>query len=226
MKVFRKKIKRGHLNQNWLAFFRELIIVIFGVSIAFQLNVRNMEVDEIAMKNYLTENLRIENRTNLEEFSLFSSFRKDSKEEVKILLNLLVSNNLPLDKLEIEISIIKIINIREERIQTAYLEAYLNNYLKDYTLNSELLKLKSTFQELIVHRRRYYDWKKSHLWEYLIDDIDLVNNEIRSFDKIRKIQFKNALMFLLALEQGQETLHVLALEQMKLIDKKLDSQNN
>jgi len=221
MKILRAKINGELQKQNWMAYIIELIIVILGVSVAFQLNVRKSQFDEKSMKNYLTNNLIAENQTNLDEFNLLSSFRKDSEDEVKVLLNLLVSNNLELNKYKIENSIISIINIREEPIQTAYLEAYLNNYLEDYTLNTELLKLKSTFQELIGHRKRYYDWKKEHLWEYLIEDIDLVNNKILSFEKIGKIQFRNSLMFLLALEKGQEMLHRLAIEQMKLIDKKL-----
>ncbi|MCW5518114.1 hypothetical protein [Muriicola sp. Z0-33] len=225
MKVLRRNMNNSQLKHNWLAFFVELIIVFLSVSVAFQLNVKKAQSDERSMKIYLIKNLKAENQTNLDEFNLLSSYRKYSEDEVKALLNLLVSNNLELDRHKIENSIMNIINIREERIQTAYLDAYLNNYLKDYTLNTELLKLKSTLQELIDHRKRYYDWKKEHLWEYLIEDIDLVNSKIISYEKISNIQFRNSLMFLLALEKGQELLHRLALEQMKLIDEKLQIKN-
>ncbi len=59
-----RNFRRALQRQDWLAFFIELIIVILGITIAYQLNVYQQENALHEDKRLLLENLRVENRGN------------------------------------------------------------------------------------------------------------------------------------------------------------------
>jgi len=220
-----RKLRTALKHQDWLAYFIELIIVILGITIAYQLNVFQQKSGEKKMKAVLLENLRLENQQNYEDFNDY----KGNFLSRPVKLNQLIEmfDNQDINHLQQNDEVVQLLNLVESSVYYPIRESYLNTYLgnisemKNDNFTRELIRLQSIYQDL------NFLWKGIH--EYRLDKIHnfteiAYDRKTNKYD-IELLQdkvFMNRLSILAAIEGEHARMFSESLKQMEKVDSLLN----
>lgn len=178
---------------NWKVYLMELLIVIVGITIAYQVNIyyekglnRQLELTSI-------ENLRKENEINLEEFRSLDGYRKRISSETRSVVTLLRQKKVLKDS--VEAHLFYLARTSTPDLQQEASNFYLNNNYSNANLKlkNELLILKTYLQELLTVSSGYQQRKSQDFFLFLRDAVGFPARKIVNMDKVTSLEFKNIL---------------------------------
>ena len=205
----------------------EVFLIIFGITVAYQLNVVYEEKKDLKLEIAAIEKVHSENQKNLETFENLIEDRLQLENDTRQLTRILFSGgNLQEDS--ISHYLFDINRTHKPFLQFEATNYYLNtNYTnKNSDLKNELISLKAIFQELRDVVDYYAKMKEKYYSEFLVKEVDFGLEEILSLNKIKSVEFKNLVINLLSNEQELNALfdeaYALSVEVDELIASKLD----
>lgn len=179
----------------------EIFIVIFGITVAYQLNVYYEDKKDLKLERSAIEKLRTENETNIASFESMIEDRFTMEEDTRQLARILFSGgNLQDDS--ISHYLFDINRTYKPILQYEGLNFYLNtNYTnKNTDLKNELISLKNYYLELRELVQYYVRMKEKYYSEFLVSEVDFGEERIITLDKIKSVEFKNLVVNLLSNE--------------------------
>lgn len=211
---------------NFVTYLIEIFIVIFGITVAYQLNVYYEDKKDLKLETSAIEKLHTENESNIHQFESLIEDRFELAENTTELARILYSGgNLEDDG--ISHYLFDINKIFKPIIQFEGMNFYLNtNYTnKNSDLKNELISLKNYYLELRDLIQNYVRMKEKYYSEFLVSEVDFGEERILTFDKIKSVEFKNLVVNLLSNENDLnelfETAYQKALDVDLLIEEKL-----
>ena len=204
----------------------EIFIVIFGITVAYQLNVYYEDKKDLKLEVAAIEKLHTENEANISNFESMIEDRFTMEEDTRQLARILFSGgNLEDDS--ISHYLFDINRTYKPILQYEGLNFYLNtNYTnKNTDLKNELISLKNYYLELRELVQYYVRMKEKYYSEFLVSEVDFGEERIISLEKIKSVEFKNLVVNLLSNEIDLNSLfeeaYQKALDVDELIDQKL-----
>lgn len=200
--MLRHKVKARILS----IYTMELLIVILGITIAFQVQVYYERKLEVKQQKGAIEKLSLENQINLDEFQSLQGYRLNMEQSTRALLAVLDSpfGNVP-DSIANHLFDLQRIFTPEFQVQS--MNFYLNNNFTDQKtqLSEELISLRNLYQELNDITNHYWDKKTKYFFDYLKDEVDFAKRRIISMNKISSLEFRNDIwsLFLDEIEQNR-----------------------
>jgi hypothetical protein len=194
-------------RQNWFAYLIEVCIVVLSVYIAYQLTVWNENTKSKVVKRIMLENLYSENNINIHELGGLNDYRNDIVVSTNRLLNQLNNGeSVPEDTLAN--LVFGIVRTSIPVVVTNVLDEYLRNNSTDHPqLNIELYKLRGSYNDFMYHSNFHFNSKQEYYYRYLGSSIDFTRGEVVSYEKIKTLEFKNNIYWLLDNEREFTRLH-------------------
>lgn len=179
-------------KSNVKIYLMELVIVILGITIAYQVNVYYETGVQHELEINAIENLKRENEINIEEFKSLEAYRERITKKSIGLMKLL-KQPTPINKDSAEAYIFWLVQTSTPDLQQEATNFYLNSNYGDRNLGlkNELLTLNTYLQELIDMSEGYKDRKGNDYMRFLQDAVDFDEREVVHLDKIRSLAFKN-----------------------------------
>ena len=192
----------GKVNKATIAtYLIEIFIVIFGITVAYQLNVYYEDKKDLKLERAAIEKLRTENETNIASFESMIEDRFTMEDDTRQLARILFSGgNLQDDS--ISHYLFDINRTYKPILQYEGLNFYLNtNYTnKNTDLKNELISLKNYYLELRELVQYYVRMKEKYYSEFLVSEVDFGEERIITLNKIKSVEFKNLVVNLLSNE--------------------------
>ena len=218
-----KKLRRRDI----FIYLMEVFLIIFGITVAYQLNVVYEEKKDLKLEIAAIEKVHSENQKNLETFENLIEDRLQLENDTRQLTRILFSGG-NLEEDSISHYLFDINRTHKPFLQFEATNYSLNtNYTnKNSDLKNELISLKAIFQELRDVVDYYAKMKEKYYSEFLVKEVDFGLEEILSLNKIKSVEFKNLVINLLSNEQELNALfdeaYALSVEVDELIASKLD----
>ena len=184
----------------------ELLIVILGITIAFQVQVYYEGKVEKRLEQSSIQKLYLENELNLDEFESLQAYRLNMEQNTRILLAILDSP-FKQNKDSLANYVFDLQRISTPDLQEQSLSYYLNSSFTgdEEELAAELITLRNLYQELRDLTNHYWDKKTKYFFDYLKDEVDFSNRQILSTNKLSSLEFRNDIwsLFLDEIEQNR-----------------------
>ncbi len=206
-------------KNNFLTYVMEIFIVIFGITVAYQLNIFYENQKDNRLEIAAIDKLHTENESNIAEFKSLIEDRLRLEDDTRQLARILFSGgNLEDDS--ISHYLFDINQTHRPRIQYEGLNFYLNtNYNdKNTDLKNELISLKNYYIELRELVTDYVRMKEKYYGEFLVSEVDFGEEKILTLNKIKSVEFKNLVVNLLSNEIDLNTLFESAYQKAVDID--------
>ena len=204
----------------------EIFIVIFGITVAYQLNVYYEDKKDLKLEEAAIEKLQAENESNITAFEELIEDRFQMADDTRALARILFSGG-NLEEDSISHYLFDINRTYKPVLQYEGLNFYLNtNYTnKNTDLKNELISLKNFYLELRELVQKYVRMKEKYYSVFLVSEVDFGEERIVSLEKIKSVQFKNLVVNLLTNENELndlfETAYQKALDVDLIIEHKL-----
>ncbi|HEY9117806.1 MAG TPA: hypothetical protein VIN11_08265 [Roseivirga sp.] len=213
-------------KRDIFTYLMEVVLIIFGITVAYQLNVFYEEKKDLQLERAAIEKVHNENEHNMDFFVNSINDRKKLEDDTRELARILFSGgNLEQD--DISIYLFDINKTVKPLVQLEAINFYLTtNYTnRNSDVKSELITLKSKYLELRDIVDYYVRMKEKYYSDFLVSDVDFGEERIISYDKIKSVEFKNLVVNLLANEQELNRLldeaYGMALDLDEMIEEKL-----
>ncbi len=169
----------------------ELLIVVVGVSIAFQLNVWNDSRKKHAAEGQILQNFIVENTLNqVDSLILEGVIEKNS-----LLIELLSSEESEADSIRLILA--DLYSLSWADLATTHLDNYLEFESETSPLNEEMLLLKTNYSSTEHLIEMYLAQKQEKYSDYLSDVVDISNGlAVVDREKLYNVQFRNNLVIL------------------------------
>lgn len=212
------RLKRLLDSRNFKIYFMELIIVILGISIAFQLNIVNERRINRKLEVNALKSLEKELQINIAEFESLERYRVRITKESRQLLTLL--NNTRIEKDSAEKYIFKLVQTSTPDLQRQATISYLDSNYGDTNLElkNELLALQTYLQELLDISEGYKLRKQQDYMTYLRGAVDFLQRKVINIETVRSVEFKNIVWNQAADEIEINRLYSLATSQLNKVD--------
>ena len=198
------------------SYLMELIIVIVGVSIAFQLSLWNDTRRSNEIENHLLQSFVNENQLNQAEIdSTVSNIEYTLKANPK-LIEMLKDDMADIDSIRLIIA--SLYSISWPEITSAHLNNYLEFESAISPLKEEMLVLKTHYNSVEELLNVYIDQKQQKYFDYLSDVVDMTDGlKLLNEEKLRDIQFRNNLLIIFIYETSlMNTYEKIQLSQKKI----------
>ena len=216
-----RHVREALRQQNWLAYFIELIIVILGITIAYQLNLYQQERAIKQERRLLIENLQLENSSNIHELDTVMQHFISQPEKLSQLVRLLQSADAPADSVQDLLYLLY--SWHYYTLNTGYLATYINGNVKvDDELTGELMTLQYNYNELKTAADLAERFRLDNIHNYLFDVIDITNHdEFRDRKVLSNVGLINRASILVGIENEHRYKYRMALEQAQTLDSML-----
>ncbi|MCE7994510.1 MAG: hypothetical protein HEP71_21175 [Roseivirga sp.] len=196
--TFRKKI--------WSIYFMELMIVILGISIAFQVQVIYEDNQNAKRELIALERFHSENELNLREFESLMPYRINMEQNTRI-LHLILDSPFATNRDSIANYVFTLQRISTPDLPTEAMNGYLNgNYdQRNLELEREMQALKALYAELQELTSHYWEKKTTYFYNPIKSEVDFSKKAVISTDKLTSLSFRNDLwsLFLDEIEQNR-----------------------
>lgn len=230
-----RRLRKAIVRQDWFAVLLELLIVILGITIAYQLNVYQQNIAEEnkirqqqeARQKELTElkgALWRENQLNLQNLQLVEPRRRREPDEISQLIHL-VREKAPIDSIN---------RYAPSVLSTQYLsinDSYLNYYVESVdgqqdSLVNALIKLQNHISDLrLMWNETVLPYRMKLLSDDLINNVDLEEGRFISAELINSQTVVNKLMLLQAVENENRSIFLQTYYQAQVVDSLLQGDN-
>ena len=204
----------------------ELLIVVVGVSIAFQLSVWNDTRKSNEIENHLLQNFISENRLNQAEIdSTFLNMERTIKANPE-LIELLKKKRPDTDSIRLKLA--SLYNISWPDIASTHLNNYLEYESAISPLKEQMLVLKTQYLSIEELLNVYIEQKQLKYFDYLSDVVDMTDGlKLLNEEKLLEVKFRNNLLIIYSYEISlMETIKKIKVSQKKvteLIDEQFDN---
>lgn len=184
----------------------ELMIVILGISIAFQVQVIYEDNQNAKRELIALERFQSENELNLTEFESLMPYRINMEQNTRVLHMILDSPfaNTP-DSIANYVFTLQRISIPD--LPTGAMDGYLNsNYdQRNPELEREMQSLKALYAELKELTSHYWEKKTAYFYNPIKSEVDFSKQRVLSTEKFTSLSFRNDLwsLFLDEIEQNR-----------------------
>ena len=184
----------------------ELLIVVIGISIAFQLNVWNDNRKSKQLKEDLLHNFKTENQSNHKEVNESLTKVQEAIDIDLKLIEMLKNSDTDMDSIRYTIAVLY--NISWPEFTTTHLDNFLNFNEVNSPLREQMLALKTDYSSHALLINTYKDQKQKKYFDYLSDAVDMTSNlELVKPEKVMSVQFRNNIMIISAYEQSLEQIY-------------------
>ena len=185
------KLRQRIKQRLWSIYLMELLIVILGITIAFQVQVIYEDKQDRNREITALERLHNENDLNLTEFESLMPYRMNMEQNTRMLQIMLDSpfgNNA--DSLSNYLFTLQRVSTPD--LPEESMEAYLNgNFkLRNQDLSRELQKLKGLYLELKELTSHYWEKKNEYFYNPIKDEVDFTQRQIISTEKLQRPLFQ------------------------------------
>lgn len=203
---------------DFKAYSMELVIVIVGITAAFQLQIYNEKRVNRQIEINSLSNLKKEIEINIEEFKSLEEYREDITSHSMELLEALTSG--PITNEFASEHLFKLVRTSTPDLQNQATRAYLesNWSYTNIELKNELLLLQTQLQELQELSSGYKDRKQSKFMDFLFSEVDFPAFTIISMKAINSLTFKNIIWNQTSDEYELNRLYDLASAQLHKVD--------
>ncbi len=204
----------------------ELLIVVVGVSIAFQLSVWNDTRKSKELENHLLQSFITENRLNQAEIdSTFLNIEHAIKANPE-LIELLKNNQPDLDSIRLKLA--SLYSISWPDIASTHLNNYLEFESAISPLKEQMLVLKTQYLSIEELLNVYIEQKQQKYFDYLSDVVDMTDGlKLLNEEKLLEVKFRNNLLIIYFYETSlMETFKKIKVSQKKvteLIEEQLEN---
>jgi len=204
-------------------YMMEIFIVIFGITVAYQLNVYYEDKKDLKLENSAIERVLSENIANQTAFENLIGSRLKLERDTRQLARFLFAGDA-LSEDSISHYLFDINRTHKPIMQMEALNFYLNtNYTnRNSDLKSDLLTLKGLYLELRDVVDYYVRMKEKYYGDFLVSDVDFGEEKIVSLDKIKSVEFKNLVVNLLSNELELNQLFDKVFSESLLLQEKLE----
>lgn len=194
------KIKKADV----ITYTIEIFIVIFGITVAYQLNVLYEDAKDLKLEKAAIEKVRTELELNIIEFEKLIDDRLELIENENQLAQILYSDGYlysedDLENQEISKYLFAINKTYKPNLQFEGLNYYINtNYTTSNSdLKNSLLTLKNKYVALKEVAQYYTSMKEKYYNDFLIKDVDFGLQKVVNYERIKSIEFKNLILNLI-----------------------------
>jgi len=200
------------------AYFIELLIVVVGVSIAFQLSVWNDAHKSRETENHLLQNFIAENRLNRVDIDSTLANVLYNMEANPHLIELLKDPQPNMDSIRLNMSLLY--SLVWPDITSTHLNSYLIFESGTSPLKEEMLALKSYYVSVGELTNIYVEQKQVKYFDYLSDAVDMTDGlRVYKKEKLFNVQFRNNLLVIYYYELSLiNTLEKIIASQQKVED--------
>ena len=200
----------------------ELVIVILGISIAYQVNNYKERIVNNRLEQNALLNLQKEIQINIEEFESLAAYRKGITQETTKFQKALQQGAI--SKETAQKYLFKLVRTSTPDLQHQATTSYLaSNYgTTNISLKNELLALQTYLQELTAVSEAYNKLKAEDFVKYLRDEVDFSNAVIVSMNKINSLEFRNIIWNQLGYEVELNRLYKLSEEQLLKVEQSIE----
>ncbi|WP_139177703.1 hypothetical protein [Roseivirga pacifica] len=216
------RLKRLFQNRNTKAYLMELVIVILGISIAYQVNNYKERIVNNRLEQNALLNLQKEIQINIDEFESLAAYRKGITQETTKFQKALQQDAISKDTAQKYL--FKLVRTSTPDLQHQATTSYLaSNYgTTNISLKNELLALQTYLQELTAVSEAYNKLKAEDFVKYLRDEVDFSNAVIVSMNKINSLEFRNIIWNQLGYEVELNRLYKLSEEQLLKVEQSIE----
>jgi hypothetical protein len=183
------------------SYLMELIIVVVGVSVAFQLNVWNDTRKNNEIENHLLLSFLAENRLNQTEIDSTVSSMEYTLKTNPQLIEMLKNDKSDIDSIRLIMA--SLYSISWPDITSTHLVNYLEFESAISPLKEEMLVLKTRYISVDELLSIYIDQKQRKYFDYLSDVFDMTDGlRLLNEEKLRDIQFRNNLLIIYFYERS------------------------
>ncbi len=217
-------------KQNWAAILIELIIVVLGVTIAYQLNLYQQKVSNKKIERSLLSKVYVENDQNLAEMERIAEFAYKKPIYQKQLLSFLDSlgrtgqvNNVVIDEV-FWMRFEEIVSTFSASLNDQNLSTYMNRSFETGAglLDPELMKLQSLFIQLRELESVLTEYRIGYIWTYTDRAYNRDKGNI-NLNIMMDNTFRNQLMKLANIENERSTTVTAIIDQLKRIKNTLET---
>jgi competence protein ComGC len=196
----------------------ELIIVIVGVSIAFQLSVWNETRRSNEIENHLLQSFVNENQLNQAEIDSTVLSMEYTLKANPELIEMLKDDMADIDSIRSIMA--TLYSISWPDITSTHLNNYLEFESAISPLKEEMLVLKTHYNSIDELLNVYIDQKQQKYFDYLSDVVDMTDGlKLLNEEKLRDIQFRNNLLIIYFYETSlMNTYGKIQLSQKKIME--------
>ena len=194
------KVKKADV----ITYMIEIFIVIFGITVAYQLNVVYEDSKDLKLEKGAIEKVHTELELNIIEFESLADERLELLENENQLAQILYSDGYlysegSLENEEISKYLFAINKTYKSNLQFEGLNFYLNtNYTTSNSdLKNDLITLKNKYTALKEVAQYHASMKEKYYNDFLIKDVDFGLQKVVSFDRIKSVEFKNLILNLI-----------------------------
>ncbi|KOF01813.1 hypothetical protein AWW67_16405 [Roseivirga seohaensis] len=194
------KIKKADV----ITYTIEIFIVIFGITVAYQLNVLYEDSKDLKLEKAAIEKVRTELELNITEFDKLIDERLELIENENQLAQILYSGGYlyaedDLENQEISKYLFAINKTYKPNLQFEGLNYYINtNYTTSNSdLKNSLLTLKNKYVALKEVAQYHTSMKEKYYNDFLIKDVDFGLQKVVNYERIKSIEFKNLILNLI-----------------------------
>ena len=198
------------------SYLMELLIVVVGVSIAFQLNVWNdtrksTEIEDLLLQNFITEN-----RFNQSEIDSTVSRMEYTLKANPELIEMLKNDQADIDSIRLIMA--GLYSISWPDLSSTHLNNYLEFESAISPLKEEMLVLKTHYISVEDLLDVYIDQKQRKYFDYLSDVLDMTDGlKLVNKEKLRDVKFRNNLLIIFFYEKSLlDTYEKIQLSQKKI----------
>ena len=179
----------------------ELLIVVVGVSIAFQLSVWNDISKSNEIENHLLQNFITENRLNQAEIDSTVSTMEYTLKTNPELIEMLKNEQADIDSIRLIMA--GLYSISWPDLSSTHLNNYLEFESAISPLKEEMLVLKTHFISVEQLLNVYIDQKQRKYFDYLSDVLDMTDGlRLVNKEKLHDIKFRNNLLIIYFYERS------------------------
>ena len=179
----------------------ELLIVVVGVSIAFQLSVWNDIRKSNEIENHLLQNFITENRLNQAEIDSTVSRMEYTLKTNPELIEMLKNEQTDIDSIRLIMA--GLYSISWPDLSSTHLNNYLEFESAITPLKEEMLVLKTHFISVEELLNFYIDQKQQKYFDYLSDVLDMTDGlRLVNKEKLHDIKFRNNLLIIYFYEKS------------------------
>ncbi len=184
----------------------ELMIVILGISIAFQVQVIYEDNQNARRELIALERFQSENELNLSEFESLMPYRINMEQNTRI-LHMILDSPFATNPDSIANYVFTLQRISTPDLPTGAMDGYLkgNHDQRNPELEREMQSLKALYAELKELTSHYWEKKTAYFYNPIKSEVDFSKQQVLSTDKFTSISFRNDLwsLFLDEIEQNR-----------------------
>ena len=213
------RLRKAFQRQDWLAYFIELLLIVLGITIAYQLNVYQQREALEEAKYSLLGNLYNENKRNYEELEETAQHFESLPGRLEYLVELLQEKVISIDSVQQHLYITY--SWTYNTLNTGYLNNYINSNSKiDDLLDSALFQLQYDYRELIISSDLAKDYRLDHIHPFLVDKLTYFGDSIsdQELNALKDKAFLNRIIILDAIEIEHLRTYQNALNQIETVD--------